>query len=165
MPFGQSIYSGMRHAALNKELYDGCCFRLYDSTSGSGIVYPEDPSKAVVGTLLARVTVSGGSTGITWVTPTDNVLYKNPSELWEEDSILANGTVTWLRLSAIDDDGTERTDLPRFDFKAGTYEQYESDINLNGFSLITARFSNTVLVAGQPFRINTARITSVLSIT
>lgn len=165
MPFGQSPYSGMRHAALNKELYDGCCFRLYDSTSETGIVYPDDPSKAAVGTLLAVVTVDGGSAGITWATPTDNVLYKTASEVWEEDSILANGTVTWLRLSALTDDGTERTDIARFDFKAGTYEQYESDIQNNGFSLITARFAITTLVAGLPFRINTARITSVLSIT
>lgn len=165
MSFGQSLYAGMRHAALNKELYDGCCFRLYDSNSGGSIIYPADPSKAVVGTLLATVTVSGSNTGITWVAPTNNVLYKTPGELWEEDSILASGTVTWLRLSSLTDDGTERTDLPRFDFKAGTYGQYENDLSSNGFSLITARFANTTLVAGQPFRINTAQITSVLSIT
>ena len=155
----------MRHAALNKELYDGCCFRLYDTTVNGSIIYPADPSKAVIGTLLAIVTVGGGNTGITWVTPTDNVLYKTPGELWEEDSILASGPVTYLRLSSLIDDGTERTDLARFAFKAGTYSQYENDIAQNGFSLITARFANTTLVAGQPFRISTAQITSVLSIT
>lgn len=165
MPFGQSVYAGMRHAALNKELYDGCCFRLYDSRQGNSIIYPTDPTKAVVGTLLAVVTVSGGNTGITWVTPTDNVLYKTPGELWEEDSILATGKVTWLRLSALTDDGTERTDLARFDFKAGTYADYEAELAASGRSLITARFANADLVAGSPFRINTARITSILSIT
>lgn len=158
MAGGQSIYSGLQHALLNKTLYDNCCFRLYTGDP------PEDPSKASTGTLLGIVTNAGGASGITWATPTDNVLYKEPTELWEEDSLLESGTVGWLRLSPLTDDGTERTDIQRFDFYAGTYAQYESDIANNGFSLITARFEVADLIAGLPFRINSATLTSVLSI-
>jgi hypothetical protein len=159
MAGGQSIYSGLQHALLNKTLYDNCCFRAYTGSA------PSDPSKAVTGTFLALITKSGNpSLGITWATPTTNVLSKNPSEQWEEDAGQATGNIGWLRLSPLTDDGTEKTDIQRFDFIAGTYAQYEAEIAANGFSLITARFENTLVTAGQPFRVNSATLTSVLSL-
>jgi hypothetical protein len=159
MAGGLSPFVGQQIALLLKQKFDGCCIRLYDSTQQDGsVLYPSDPSKAAIGTLLATVTVSGGTSGITWQTPTTEVLYKNPAEAWEEDSIVASGRVRYLRISPLTDDGTERNDIPRADFIAGTYAEY-----IAGNTSITARFENTTLVSGQPFRVNAASMTVVLS--
>lgn len=160
MAGGLSPSAGLQIALLLKQMYDGCCIRLYDSTQEDGsVLYPSDPSKAAIGTLLATVTVSGGTSGITWQTPTTEVLYKNPAEAWEEDSIVASGVVRYLRISPLTDSGADDNIILRADFIAGTYREY-----LAGNTSITARFENTTLVLGQPFRVNAASMTAVLQL-
>lgn len=79
---------------------DGGYIRIYDS----GGTPPTDPSFAVVGTLLAIISESGGSGGLNFNAASGGVISKATAEEWI-GTVLADGTADYYRYSPISDAG------------------------------------------------------------
>lgn len=102
-------------------------------------VQPASADNAVQGTLLGKITESGGdfsfgstTNGLLFAAPSDGEIVKDPNQVWQLVAD-ATGTTGWGRLmgNALDD-LTESQVLPRIDFSIGGSS---ADLTLNNTSV------------------------------
>lgn len=145
--FSTGLRDGMLNSTGVKEAFTNGTLHIYSGPQ------PATADAAVTGTLLLKITESGGTftpgataNGINFGAPSGGVIAKATAETWTGTGATA-GTAGWFRLmgNATDAGGTS-TALPRID---GTVATSGGDLNL----------VSTTIASGTPITIDTFALT------
>lgn len=133
--FSTGLRNGMLSGLSLKAALNGGSLRLF-----SGPV-PPTADAAATGTVLMRLTVGGGTTGLSFGTAENGVISKSETEVWATSAVDTSGTISHFRFVSSTDSGGDSTTEARIQGTAG----------IVGTDLV---LTSTEVTAGQPWTLN-----------